>query len=244
MLQDIPVSKKAINITGVNGEYSRVVQLAIEYHKRGWIIKVRKIRGHLYLYARKYVREKRERVWKYLASITEREIEELRRLGILSSTVEELEKYVEEGWRVRVREIGGRLYVSVRKSINGKRIEKGIGYISGSELKLIKHLLNNAHCSRFIVPRSDELGTSTGNDSWEPSHTGNNEDLDFIPEWMLKGIVALLLMLKGYFVVGEKQFSLQRIDVYAEKDSEKLVIEVESSKHRYREGLGNSHMYL
>jgi len=85
MLQDIPISKKAINITGVTEGYSRAIQLALEYYRMGWVIKVRKIKGHLYLYARKYIKERRERVWKYLAPITEREVGELKKLRIINS---------------------------------------------------------------------------------------------------------------------------------------------------------------
>ena len=89
MHQDNHVSKKAINVTGVTKNSLKVkpaIKLALEYYAEGWVIKVRRIKGRLYLYARKYDRKKKERVWKYLSPITEEEVEFLKKLGVVRVT--------------------------------------------------------------------------------------------------------------------------------------------------------------
>ena len=44
------------------------------------------------------------------------------------SIVEVVRKYVGEGWNIRIRKRKNGIYVSARKSIGGKLVEKGLGY--------------------------------------------------------------------------------------------------------------------
>lgn len=234
MRQDTSRPKKPINVTGVTKK-SLAIQLALEYYRKGWVIKVRRIKGRLYLYARKYDREKKERVWKYLSSITEEEIKVLKEIGVIllddKNIVEACRELIAKGWELRVKRRKGTTYISARKWINGRRKEIYVSKVSPNEVEELRKL--GLLCSQF---------NEFGNNNWEQSEignnqTGNNGNPEYIPEWMLKGAVALLLRLKGYYVVEERQFSLQRIDIYAKKGNEKLVIEIESSKDSYREGL-------
>jgi len=57
------------------------------------------------------------------------------------SVVSEAKKLVEEGWSIRVRKLRGKFYISARKSENGKRIEKGLGFVSANELAEIEELV-------------------------------------------------------------------------------------------------------
>jgi len=101
--------------------------------------------------------------------------------------------------------------------------------------------------SKTGVSQSDFVPKTINKDGDRDNVGGKSRmhKIDFVPERVLKGMVVTLLNLKGYRVVEEKPFTLQHIDIYAEKDGEKLVIEVESSKDTYREGLKQlSHVYV
>jgi len=65
-------------------ECNPVLWKALQLHSEGCVIKLRRIKGRLYLYARKYDREKRERLWIYIGPATDEVINELRKRGILS----------------------------------------------------------------------------------------------------------------------------------------------------------------
>ena len=261
MHQDNHVSKKTINITGVTKE-SPAIQLALEHYRKGWVIKIRRIKGRLYLYARKYDKTKKERVWKYLSPITEEEVKVLKEIGIIllddKNIVETCRELIAKGWELRVKRRKGTTYISARKWINGRRKEIYVSKVSPNEVEELRKLgllgLGNpgfdsrdvtcvtAVPKTAIVPNHCSQSDGFGNINWEQletgnHQTGNNKELEFVPEWMLKGVVALLLRLKGYYVVEEKKFSLQRIDIYAEKGDVKLVIEIESSKDSFRDGL-------
>jgi len=123
----------------------------------------------------------------------------------------------------------------------GKEKEKNVGVQNKSSG-------NFSYPDRGVKQTDTEnLGVEKHNKDRDIDHIGgrkNLHQLEFVPERILKGLVISLLMLKGYSVYEEKQFSLQRIDVYAERGDEKLVIEVESSKKTYREGLRQlAHVY-
>ena len=61
-----------------------------------------------------------------------------------------LEDLIREGWSLRVKRVKGNYYLTVRKKINGKRIEKSIGKISEEVYKLLveKGLLKNENGTR------------------------------------------------------------------------------------------------
>ena len=146
--------------------------------------------------------------------------------------IELCKKIVLDGW------------IYARKTENRKRREIYVSKVTPEEIKVLKErgLLRPKRRQRkhkVIVPHT-KMGNMRG--------TGNGENgehgLDVVSEYMLCGAIGLVLKLKGYRVVLEKPFSLQRIDIYAEKGDEKLVIEVESSASSYREGLRQlSHVY-
>ena len=192
---------KSINVTGVTKQNS-AIQLALEFYRKGWVIKVRRIKGRLYLYARRYIKEKKERVWKYLSPITEKEVEVLKEAGVLSQ--------------------------GDRKSRD----------CNSSNVTCVTSVPHSTKSGEYFPLR-------LGNNQWGTTATHVTNEPTVIPERILKDTVILLLKLKGYYVVEEKTFSLQRIDIYAEKEGEKLVIEVESNEHNYREGLRQlSHVYV
>jgi len=77
------------------------------------------------------------------------------------SVVEKAKRYAEEGWSIRIRKLKGRIYVSARKTENGKRIEKGLGYISEEELELVKELTNKK--TRKQIKSRRKVKTTTSN---------------------------------------------------------------------------------
>jgi len=74
---------RGCNREGSNGRNNGVLERALKLHREGFVIKLRKVKGRLYLYARKYVKEKRERVWVYVGPATEEVVEKLKELGVL-----------------------------------------------------------------------------------------------------------------------------------------------------------------
>jgi len=150
-------------------------------------------------------------------------------------------KLVSNGWVLRIKRRKSTVYVSARKTLNGKRKEIYVSKVTPEDIEKLKKL-GLLKYRRRIVPQSCVPQIVVGN-KWRGTKSGEHE-LYVVPEQLLIGTVGLILMLKGYVVVTEKPFSLQRIDIYAEKNGEKLVIEVESSASSYREGLRQlSHVY-
>jgi len=272
MSQDQPTTNNPLNITGVTGSSSKIVQLALRYYTEGWVLRIKRIKGRYYLYARKYDRTRKDKIERYLGPVSEDELMQIKASGILllsgESLVDKCKLLIADGWTLHVKRRKSTIYISARKMINGRHREIYVSKVTLKDLEELEQLgllTTNSYETQVpitvSVPQSQSgeqlIGEQLVGNNWLGNNewgTAIGEQLSttiysaqktlVIPERVLKGAIALLLKLKGYLVIEEKSFSLQRIDIYAEKGNEKLVIEIESVEENYREGLRQlSHVY-
>jgi len=68
----------------------------------------------------------------------------------VTGIAEKVKKYIDDNWKIRIRKLRGRTYVSARKTINGKLVEKGLGYVTDEELNEIKKLAKTVRMKKHV----------------------------------------------------------------------------------------------
>ena len=79
--------------------------------------------------------------------------------------IDEVRRLIEEGWSLRIRKLRGRVYVAVRKSENGRRIEKGLGYITNEELAELKKIIEIIESKKRKIRRKVSRKPSVTNNT-------------------------------------------------------------------------------
>jgi len=87
----------------------------------------------------------------------------------MMNVINEVRRFLEEGWNIRIRKLRGRIYVSARKTENGKRVEKGIGYVSEKELVVIKELIKTKKKKTRRKPRASTTINTTTRQRLQPT---------------------------------------------------------------------------
>jgi len=94
----------------------------------------------------------------------------------VTGIIEKAKKYIDEGWNIRIRTLRGKIYASARKTIGGKLVERGIGYVSESDLEHIKGLMGKARKKKSRIKKPTTNNTTTRQPQRQPvrqpSHGG------------------------------------------------------------------------